>query len=289
MVPPTATGTSYGLRMISSFDIRAPRISRHQLVGSLLSLQKPGGGWAASTQRDRGRPETTAWVLTALFRAGVDDSVLADLVELLEGMLGLESDPVGMNRTAVLTVVISTLAEIAPASPLLPRLARRLLDGARREAGEPAPLVSWSEHLNGPTGSVAHTARAAVALHRAGSVLADGAVFQDAVRAGVRWLDSVPLDLHSIDEQLRRPVDDGTVDVLVIGHFTAAWVARALMLSGEPMDEEKLRVAVCETLRSHQGGFWRWRDGSRPIWMAYQGAAVLRDYALRKTGCPQQL
>ncbi|MEU9287711.1 hypothetical protein AB0D57_24150 [Streptomyces sp. NPDC048275] len=286
LVLPTAVGTSYGLRMVTSFDIRDPRIRRHQVVRTLLALQKPGGGWAASTQRDRGRPEITAWVLAAMFRAGVDDATKADLVRLLEGMLDPQEDPIGMNRTAVMTVAISTLAEVAPTSPLLPRLARRLTDGAHREDHDPA-LTYWSEHLNGSAKSVAHTARSVVALHRAAGVLADGAIFENAARSGIKWLCGTDLDLRTTDEQLRRPVDDGSVDALMIGHFTAAWVAKALMIPGAEACEEKLAVAVRETLRSHEDGVWRWHDDTRPIWMTYQGATVMRDFALRTTTCLQ--
>lgn len=285
LVLPTAVGTAYGLRMLTSFDIRDPRINRNRVVGTLLALQKPGGGWAASTQRDRGRPEITAWVLAGMSRCGVDEATKRDLVRLLEGMLDPQADPIGMNRTTVMTVAISTLAEVAPTSPLLPRLAHRLVDGAHREDHEPTALTYWSEHLNGSAKSVAHTARAVLALHRAAGVLADGAIFENAARSGVKWLCHTDLDLRTVDEQLRRPVDDGTVDALMIGHFTAAWVARALMSSGTEACEEKLAVAIRETLRSHEDGVWRWHDDTRPIWMTYQGATVLRDFALRTTTC----
>ncbi|GED90204.1 hypothetical protein [Streptomyces sp. 6-11-2] len=285
-VPPTAVGSSYGLRMITAFDIRDPRISRRRVIDSLLALQKPGGGWAASTQRDRGRPEITAWVLAAMFRGGLDNGTKAELVNLLERMLDPQEDPVGMNRTTVLTVAISTLAEVAPASPKLPWLARRLLDGAQREDDEAAPVAHWGENLHSAAKSAAHTARAALALHRAAGVLADGAVYRNAARSGVRWLCAADLDVRTTDEQLRRPVDDGTVDALLIGHFTAAWVARALMLPGTPGCEEKLRGAVADILKNYKDGAWRWHDDTRPIWMTYQGTSTLRDFALRTTACP---
>lgn len=287
LVPPTAVGTSYGLRMVASFDVRDSRISRHQLVQSLLALQKPGGGWAASTQRDRGRPEITAWVLAAVIRTGVADETRAALVRVLEDMLDVQDDPVGMDRTTVMAAAISTLAEVAPTSPMLPRLARRLLDGARREEHSPTPQMYWGESSHSSTKSAAHTARAVIALHRAhaAGVLAEGALFENAARSGVTWLCNKDLNLHTTDEQLRRPIGDGTVDALVIGHFTAAWVARALMLPGMPTCEETLLKAVREILRNREGGTWRWHDDTRPIWMTYQGATVLRDYALRNSTC----
>ncbi|MEW2166688.1 hypothetical protein AB0912_27360 [Streptomyces sp. NPDC007084] len=283
-VPPTAVGSSYGLRLVTALDIRDPRIDRRQVVDSLLALQKPGGGWAASTQRNRGRPEITAWVLAAMFRAGLDAATKSDLVRLLESMLDPAEDPLGMDRTTVLTVAVSTLSEIAPASPKLGWLARRLLDGAHTEDADGGSVAYWSESLHSSGRSAAHTARAAIALHRAAGVLSDGAIFEDSARAGIGWLCASDLDLRTTDEQLRRPVDDGTVDALMVGHFTPAWVARALMLPGARGGEEKLAEAVDETLKSYKDGTWRWHDDTKPIWMTYQGAVVVRDYALRVTG-----
>lgn len=280
-VPPTAVGTSYGLRMVSAFDIRDPRVDRRQVNDSLLALQKPGGGWAASTQRDRGRCEITAWVLAAMYRNGLDDATRSGLVQVLEDMLDPQADPLGMDRTTVLSAAISTLAEIAPASPKLPWLARRLVDGARTDDDAQTPSAHWGETLHSAARSAAHTARAAIALHRASIVLSDGAMFDNAARSGLHWLCSTDLDLRSTDEQLRRPVDDGSVDALMIGHFTPAWVARALMLPIAPDCDDRLRRAVGETLDKYKDGVWRWHDGSKPIWMTYQGTLVARDYALR--------
>lgn len=282
-VLPTAVGTSYGLRLVSALDIRDPRISRRQVNDSLLALQKPGGGWAASTQRDRGRCEITAWVLAAMCRNGLDDATKDELVRVLEQMLDPQADPLGMDRTTVLSVAVSTLAEIAPASPKLPWLARRLAEGARTDDGPAAPGAHWGEALHSPARSAAHTARAVVALHRASAVLSDGAVFANTARAGLDWLCGAELDLRSHDEQLRRPVDDGSVDALMIGHFTPAWVARALMLPLAPECDDRLERAVAETLDKYKDGVWRWHDGSKPIWMTYQGALVAREYALRTT------
>ncbi|WP_143684078.1 hypothetical protein [Streptomyces diastatochromogenes] len=280
-VPPTAVGTSYGLRMVNAFDIRDPRINRRQVLDSLIALQKPGGGWAASTQRDRGRPEITAWVLAAMFRCGLDGTTKTELVRILEAMLDPGEDPLGMDRTSVLSVAISSLSEVAPTSPRLSWLARRLVDGAHTDEGAAAGMAYWGETLHSSARSAAHTARAAIALHRAAGVLSDGEIFDNAARSGVRWLCTADLDLRLTDEQLRRPVGDGTVDALMIGHFTPAWVARALMLTIAPECEERLEAAVSETLDNCKDGAWRWHDGTRPIWMTYQGTAVARDYALR--------
>ncbi|MFE4263730.1 hypothetical protein [Streptomyces sp. NPDC056883] len=287
-VPPTAVGTSYGLRVLTAFDVREPRADRQRVLGSLLALQKPGGGWAASTQRDRGRPEITAWVLAAMVRSGlVDSATRSALVRVLEDMLDPENDPMGMDRTTVVTAALTALAEVAPASPALPVLAERLLGAGHRDGTGAGARQHWGESARGPGRSVAHTARAVCALHAyATRVPAAGALLGNEIRAGLTWLCEEDPDLRTTDEQLRRPVGDGTVDVLVIGHFTAAWVARALMLPIThelPSSQERLRTAVAEVLRGCDNGTWRWHDQTRPIWMTYQGATVLRDFALRNT------
>jgi hypothetical protein len=85
-VPPSAIGTSYGLRTAMLLDIRSTRINYGRIVGSLLTLQRPGGGWAASTQRGIARPEVTAWILPPAMRAGMDLHIAQHLIHHLEGM-----------------------------------------------------------------------------------------------------------------------------------------------------------------------------------------------------------
>ena len=291
-VEPSAIGTSYGLRLAADLDLRDHRFDPRQVAEGLLALEKPGGGWAASTQRGIGRPEVTAWVAGPMARVGLDPAVRQRLVALLE-RLAVEPDPVGANRTVVVTTLVSTLAEIAPGSPRLPELVERLLDGAV-SADQDGAAVAWGETLRGRgRRSVPHTARAVVALARAVPVLREvpglpghGAAAA-ALAAGVEWLDRDGLDLTSTDEQIRRPVAGGEVDALFVGHFTAAWVARALMaVDPGPGTSRALGTAVRRVLAEQRDGVWRWHDSSRPIWMTYQGVTVLRAYALRNLEWP---
>ncbi|MGW6055493.1 hypothetical protein [Streptomyces sp. NPDC055189] len=286
-VPPTAIGTSYGLRMLSACDLREPRVHRRRVLDSLLALQKTGGGWAASTQRDRGRPEVTAWVLAAMVRSGLDDATRAQLTGVLEDMLDPAEDPLGMDCTTVLTIVVAALAEIAPGSAGLLRLVHRLADAARPGAAAMGGgTACWGESVHAVEPSAAHTARAVLALHRAAGALPDGAPFARVAGAGLRWLCGTELELRLMDEQLRRPMADGTVDALLVGHFTPAWVTRALLLPGAPEAPELLATTVRSTLDCFKDGTWRWHDGRQPIWLAYQGAVVMREYALRATPRP---
>lgn len=279
-VLPTAIGTSYGLRTVLALDVREPRINREEVVQTLLRLQREGGGWAASTQRGIARPEVTAWVAGAVCRAGVDAKTRGEIVARLE-QLANAPDPGAGNRTTVLTVLVSTLAEIAPGSSLLPKLANNLAGGA--EVNRERMMASWGETVDGiHKRSVPYTARAVVALDRAAKVLGDGFDHSDTVAAGIEWLSREDLDLGARDEQIRRRMPTGDVDALFVGHFTAAWVVRALMRDEDQVRRaSQIKTALEAVLRSQEDGVWTWHDGSRPTWMTYQGVMAVRELALR--------
>jgi hypothetical protein len=275
-VLPTAIGSAYGLRIAMSLDIRHHALDRHALVRSLLAMQKPGGGWAASTQRDAGRPEVTAWVLAALCRCGLDKATKSELVEVLHHLI--KGDEVGLNRATIVSTILSALAEVSPNSRLVRDLAYRLIEAANYSPNG----ASWGEvFTSGGRESVPHTARVVVALNRAAPALQDDSRLSDTVKAGVTWLCQDSLPLSNTDEQIRRPMGDGMVDVLLVGHFTPALMARAL-LQGETSDirDRQLRRAVGEVMDSQRSGIWTWHDGRKPIWMAYQGITVLKEYGL---------
>lgn len=277
-VPPSAIGSSYGLRIAMALDVRDLTIDRHRVIESILSLQRSGGGWSASTQRDVGRPEVTAWVLGALIPAGLEAATREELVSTLEQMLDERRDPVGMRNTCVVTAAVSTLALFAPKSPRLPELVERLVQGT---VGGAQAKPRWGAVLQDRLGhtSAPHTARAIVALHRAAAVLSNGRDLKQQAREAAEWLCE-DLDLSGTEEQIRRPHQD-EIDGLYVYHFTPAWVARALMLEGhDPMRSDPLRAAVQAVVRSQERGTWRWHD-MEPIWMAYQGVSVLRDFGLR--------
>jgi hypothetical protein len=275
--PPTPIGTSYGLRTMLAHDVRHSDISRSVVIDSLLHLQGDGGGWCASTQRGIPQPEVTAWVLGAMVRAGLRrdefDKILVRLEELIR-----DDDEVGASRTTIVSILVSALAEIAPTSPLLPELARKLADGAARND----TTASWGEVLvRGAMDSIPHTARAVIALDRARRALRGTNQLGERVEAGIQWLCKQNAEFTQTDEQIRRRVDSGQVDVLVVGHFTAAWVARALLCGKDPESRsERITSAVDQVLRAQRNGIWTWHDGSKPIWMTYQGSVTIRDYSL---------
>jgi hypothetical protein len=204
-------------------------------------------------------------------------------VRLLEETAAAD-DPIALNRTAVVAAIVTTLAEVNPTSGRLEDLSKQLAGGALMHNGG----CSWGEALQGgPKGSVAHSARAVVALKKAAKVLRDGAALGETADFGIAWLRGQDLDLTETDEQLRRPVEGGDVDALFIGHFSAAWAARALMASEDlSLNEAALRRALQHVVSGQQQGVWKWHDNSRPIWMTYQGASVIRDYLLRGLAWP---
>jgi len=279
-VPPSAIGTSYGLRIVLALDVDGSKVNKAELVQSILRQQKPGGGWAASTQRDHPRPEVTAWVLEAIVRAGVDGSIREQLTEVLEE-LAVADDALGLRSTTVISSLVDSFCEVAPSSPTLPKLVRTLVDGAVNAEGFPA---SWGRELtNGPKGSPAHTARAVVALARASRVLGEEEEMRPLLDSATTWLNAGTFGFGPDYEELRRSVVGG-VEGLYIGHFTAAWVARALMAHRIEADvESRLADVMAEVVKHQKNGVWTWTDGRKPLWMMYQGLVVVRQYALRRT------
>jgi hypothetical protein len=211
----------------------------------------------------------------------MDQQTAGQLIEHLERMSIADDDPVAFNRTAIIAILVSAFSDIAPQSARLPGLARALASAAHRDG--PQDLAYWGEKLGDATNaSSPHTARAVIALKKAARVLPGAAELNVTADAGISWLRQSTLQILDIDEQLRRPLSDGYVDALFIGHFSAAWIARALMYADD-IEEiiPALRTAMGTVLGRQDHGVWRWHDGSEPMWMTYQGACALRDYILR--------
>jgi hypothetical protein len=125
---------------------------------------------------------------------------------------------------------------------------------------------------------------AIVALSRASLVLGTDERTTSALEQATAWLCQHP-DLANRSEQIRRFVaeNDDHRDMLNVDHFTAAWVARALLLIqpiSMPEGEALLLNAVRQVWLSQRGGIWDWEENARPVWMTYQGICVLRDYSM---------
>ena len=286
--PPSSIGSAYGLRLISTLDIRDPRVDSKAVVASVLELQRPRGGWSSRSQRgDIGHPEVTAWVLPAILRFGITADERARLVSVFEGMLDPAQDE-GLHFTTVASTCLAALIQVAPDSSRVETLALSLTQNATRKQTDEGDRVAWTNNLFGEDTelSTVHTARAVVALdaaaRHAGRKSAEWAKFS---KMGAQWLLENK-DLALFDEPIRRQVDYET-DSLIVGHFTPAWVARALMRTGELGDGRLLREAALYTLIPQVEGAWRWRlNGHQPGWMSYQGVSTITEYGLRGFAWP---
>jgi hypothetical protein len=69
---PTAIGTCYGLKSMLLLGGTDRRFRQRRVEETLWRLQMTTGGWVARTQSTVGRPEVSAWVLSALLQAGRD-------------------------------------------------------------------------------------------------------------------------------------------------------------------------------------------------------------------------
>jgi len=284
---PTAIGTAYGLKLALVLGGQDYRPDRSRLAETLWKLRRPDGGWAARTGTGVGRPEVSALVLGALASSGFDADHIADAGRAVEREMSPDIDPEAMKRTYVVGAVIRGLIRSLPHSAQLKQLCGELVAGAIQDPAH-GNLRCWSSRLTtdageAPRPSTAHTAQAVVALLRAEQVLGEDHRTRLAIEEAVQWLRARH-DLSDQTEQIRRFVREGQPwETLTVRHFTAAWVARALLLLPPPDLEgadSLLDAAVLRVWQAHHDGLWEWEDGERPLWMSYQGASVVRDYAM---------
>lgn len=305
----TAISTAYGLHITLILDRTNGLLDPPALVDTLWRLRKSDGGWAARTGGVVSRPEVTALVLGALSQAGADPQRLREGLDVLEGMLVPGVDVEGMSRTYVVTAVIRGLLRAAPGSPSLGRLRDELVAGVVRDA-EHDDLLCWGYSLDTSSGparqgpvSVAHTAHAVLALARLEKVLGVDDRARHAMEQGVAWLVRVGTFTHQT-EHLRRLHPAHGADHLLVRHFTAALVAKALLgvepmpAADPPADPADPALALVAQRRAHlaaavsrvwelqQEGVWEWDDDRqrRPVWMTYQGLSVLAAHAVHSCG-----
>lgn len=290
---PTAIGTAFGLKLTLVLGGYEYGPERSGLATTLWKLRREDGGWAARTGTGVSRPEVSALVLGALASTGFDESQRASADDALESALAESQDPVALQRTYIVSAVMRGLIRSRPTSARLAQLRAVLLSGAIQDPRH-GNLLCWASRLateDGEAGlpSVAHTAQAVVALIRASYVLGEEARTHNAVLQSVRWLKDRQ-DLGNQTEQIRRYVRDNEPwETLTVRHFTAAWVARALLLvpgADVLAVDGVLEEAMHRVRSSCHDGLWEWDDGDRPLWMTYQGASVLRDYAMRSSVIP---
>jgi hypothetical protein len=286
---PTALSTAYGLKSVLLLGEHDGRIELASLSDTLWRLRLRDGGWSARTQSDVSRPEVSAVVLGALAASGCDLGRLAEAADAFERTIGVDGDPMVRDRVFMLCSAIRCLIRVRPSSPHVAELCGGLLSGAVADPRH-HDLICWCDQLAKPgrpalavsVPSVPHTAHAVVTLARASRVLGVDAAAEAAIEQAVRWLAEVR-DLGERTEQIRRFATPRHAESLTYRHFTAAWVAKALLSAnavGAPIDETLLDRAISVVCDSQQHGVWEWSDRQRPVWMTYQGIEVLRERAM---------
>lgn len=284
---PTAIGTAYGLKLAAVLGEQCHGLDQSALVETLWRLRLPDGGWAARTGQGISRPEVSALVAGTLAMGGCRTNQVAAAGKKFEDSLAPGSDAAITERTYVMSSVIRGLLRTDPRSERIAELRAALVNGAIKDPAH-ENLRCWSDRMvtyrnqNLPP-SLPHTAQAIVALIRVGHVLHDDSQSRAALSDALRWI-AAQSDLADQTEQIRRFVADNQPwDTLTVRHFTAAWVARALLLapSDPPGAETLLIEAVRRVWDDYREGYWEWNRSERPVWMAYQATCVLRDFALR--------
>ena len=226
-------------------------------------------------------------------RARMSPPSLDSIDALFEAVL---ADVVARQRTHVVAGTLITTARLAPDQAKIGPVTQMLLD-LRTEDGD---ALVWPERLKEadvPAPSVAHTARALFALCSLPHRFRDEAVTA-AMNDALRWL-RVQSDLDDVTETIVRPYDrvvpnaapELGLEQLAVRHFTAAWVARALLAVGRPANDP----AVVHALETRWDRYddntklWRWASsGDLPIWMTFQSIAAIRFAALANLPSPYQ-
>lgn len=274
----SALATAYGLKILMLG--RQPEVSQiTDLRQSLVRMQLPNGGWAATSQRDTPRPEVSATILSTLHRAGTPETELLPLVRIVEKLCTPAADPIGMERTHVVSVSLNGLLDVVPYSATTSYLLETICEAAVVDS----ELVYWTESANRKASrtlaaSTVQTARCVLSLAKSRQLglLADDDL--GLLEAGTAYL-AANADLSSTTEEIVRFGENGSgtfQEALVAKQFVAAWVVRALVAGGTPVGDKMVQSALDRVIRARQGSLWRWADGEYPIWMTYHGLVALQ-------------
>lgn len=238
-------------------------------VENLRSMSSQGG---YRTREQAGpRPEITASVLHALHSIDGTASFADEIRQLEQDLQEFER-----SRPFILTSMLEASLQLHGSEQLTGLLIDSLLT-ARRPSGN---LLLWPEKsdplLLEPAPSVAHTARAVRALSLARLTRPDDQV-SEAVNQGVAWLLE-QRDFSNTGDAIDRPQADGRVESVFTRHFTASWVARALLSAGVPASHPTVSAAVAQIWSSYAGNaaaLWKWDNGELPSWMTFDAVESL--------------
>jgi hypothetical protein len=278
--PPSVASTAYGLKVLAMHggpDARTPAVVKWVLDRAVHDGDGRRVGWRALAQAAP-RMETTAAVIDALLRAGVEIRV-DDILRMLSDLV----DETTLARPTILCMALGPLLRVAPDAQLTTTLVRALLE-CRVPFGD---VLLWPEKLlprNQPllTPSVAHTAQAVTVLR-----IAPDELVGDAVPAAEQWIADAD-DLNGVTEIIDRYIEpDHREELLPLRRFTSAWVVRALAGCAVP-DRRRVEHALRYVWDRYDPAlhFWAWGNGDAPVWMLNDAVAALHDAALALHSTP---
>jgi transcriptional regulator with XRE-family HTH domain len=267
----TPVSTAFALRTLLLLEGHlAPDLL--PVVENLKSMSYRGG---YSTREQTGpRPEITASVLSALHLVDGTAAFAKEISQLQRELHDFEK-----SRPFILTTMLEASLQLNGSGQLTEVLIESLLN-ARRPSGN---LLLWPEKsdplLIDPAPSVAHTARAVRALSTARTVQADDRI-DEAVDQAVAWLLE-QREFGNTADVIDRPLPGGggRIESVFTRHFTAAWVARALISAGVPTSHPTVSTAVAQIWDSYAGNtaaLWKWENGDLPGWMTFDAIDALR-------------
>jgi transcriptional regulator with XRE-family HTH domain len=280
--PPAAWSTAHGLKAVMLAGGRDWRVSLPQVRETLRRLELPDGGWSAMSLSGPARPEVTAVVASALHDAGESDAYLSDRIDLVIGTLDRRAPGAEAARPYVLTTSLLELSRLDLDEATGRRLVDNLVDLSVFDGGARAwPVAVGTSGLGPSSPSTVHTAAAVCAVAAWARRLDDDRL-REVVRSGRAWLEQNS-DLELDDEDIWSERVDGGHELLLVRHFTPAWVVRALIEAGcDPRSgvvSRALRAMLSYYVPS--AGLWRWprAGGSYRVWMTYHALAALVAWA----------
>ncbi len=269
---PSPWSTAMGVRTLLLLDRVDVDLAA---LAATLGGRQHGDGWS-NRRLEVPRPDVTAVVLAALSRIGPDGADLDAAWRFLETAIR----PPDSTSPFVLSTVLHEVAQLRPESAMTRRLVKALLDArvpfedVRAWPANPTPGALRVEP------SVAHTARAVVAL-RAAEPAVDGGDLTEAVEEAVAWLATPERSYDGITEIQRVDEDRRELDVPV-DHFTSAHVIQALAATGHGRGG-RLGDALAILWESYipTENLWAWKqDGRLTMWMNFDAVSALRTAVL---------
>ena len=262
----STVATAFGLRILSltgAKSVRAKQVVEKSIKTLLDRRLASCGGWKASSQPvDRGQIEPTAFVILGL-RHWIDSTHLANIGSTFEDLL-IESD-VSNTEEHLFSVALCAVAlcRSKPESDLLGELDQQIKDAAflsgnGRMKYWAARIALDGEHERGTLvtrQSILHTSVAALALNEI-FVATDGkhGCSVGDLHACLRWLN-YEQKWPNTTEDINRRID-GRDCTLVVKYYTKTWAARALLLSPEFRNGDRVKETVHECSMACANGLW---------------------------------